>query len=251
MASAPKPPCLMSEAEFGHVLEVFRHEADAATQFLYAYLAVHEVAADHKAIDRLLNTAPLFWNTSLGALQTALFITLGRIFDAEAKHSVHQLLSAAQSSHHLFSKQALGDRKRCASSNASEWLNDFLRDVHVPTVTDFRTLRKEVEIWRNIYFKNYRDVRRKYFAHREVSESEEVAALFAKTTIIELKQMLAFLRGLHNALQDLFLYGRQPIIRPPTGGRRTTLHGRITSEAKGFLMAAAGTAKRPKNTRGK
>ncbi len=229
----------MQDADFAHELEVFRHEAEAGTQFLYAYLAVHAVAGDHRSVHRLLNKAPLFWNTNLGALQTSMFITLGRIFDPKAKHSVHKLLSTAQNNLQLFSKQALGRRKQRESSNAAEWLSDYLRDIHVPTVADFRVLRRQVGDWRRIYVKNYRDLRHRYFAHREVSDNEEVAALFAKTTIIELQELFAFLRALHDALQQLFLNGRPPVIDATRGGRGKTLHDRIASEIQQFLLAAA------------
>ena len=72
----------MTPAEtFERELEIFRTEAESATQFLYAYLAIHATAADNRAVFDLLNTAALFWNTNLGALQTATFIVLGRMFD--------------------------------------------------------------------------------------------------------------------------------------------------------------------------
>jgi len=72
------------DKKFALELEVFRTEVEAVTQFLYAFLAVHAVAADDKSVHKLLNKAPLFWNTNLGALQTAAFITLGRIFDQKS-----------------------------------------------------------------------------------------------------------------------------------------------------------------------
>jgi hypothetical protein len=37
-------------------------------------------SSSHDA-DKLLNQAPLFWNTALAALQTAAHIALGRVFD--------------------------------------------------------------------------------------------------------------------------------------------------------------------------
>jgi AbiU2 len=238
----------MQDADFAHALEVFRQEAEAGTQFLSAYLAVHRAAGDYRSVHRLLNEAPLFWNTNLGALQTSMFITLGRIFDPKAKHSVHKLLNSARNNQHLFSKQALGRRKQRTASNASEWLSSYLLDVHVPTVADFRALGKQVDKWRRVYEKNYRNLRHRYFAHREVSESEEIAALFAKTTIIELQELFAFLSALHNALQQLFLNGRVPAIQPSAGGRGETPHERITSEAKRFLLAAA-SAREPSKRR--
>ena len=88
------------EARFERELEVFRTEAEAAMQFFYAYLTVHAVAKDHKPVYRLLNTAPLFWNTNLGALQTSAFIALGRVFDQSSSvtiASINMSLGGGQS----------------------------------------------------------------------------------------------------------------------------------------------------------
>jgi hypothetical protein len=107
------------------------------------------------------------------------------------------------------------------------WLDAYLRDVYEPTAADFRALRKQVEHWRRVYVKNY----------REVSGGEEVEALFAKTTIIELKALFAFLRALHGALGELYHNGRRPVV---SGGLGATVHERIALEAERFLLAAAG-----------
>lgn len=71
------------EVRFERELEVFRTEYEAATQFYFAFLAVHAVAYQHKSVETLLNRAPLFWNTCMGALQTSAFIALGRVFAHE------------------------------------------------------------------------------------------------------------------------------------------------------------------------
>ena len=77
------------DADFETQLELFRTEAESAIQFFYAWDAVHTVAAKNKTVFRLLNQAPLFWNTSLGALQTSTLVALGRVFDPDPKnHSV-------------------------------------------------------------------------------------------------------------------------------------------------------------------
>src|SRR5262245_27650057 len=83
-----------AEKEFERELAVFRTEADAAAQFFYAWLAIHAAAADDQEIVRLLNGAALFWNTNLGALQTATFVTLGRIFDNNSTHNLGSFTSA-------------------------------------------------------------------------------------------------------------------------------------------------------------
>jgi HEPN superfamily AbiU2-like protein len=94
-----------SESLFEHELEIFRHEAEAGTQFFYSHLAVHALAGKHEEIETVLNEAPLFWNTSLGALQSAAFVTLGRIFDQKSPHNVDRLLQIARQSLPIFSKR--------------------------------------------------------------------------------------------------------------------------------------------------
>ena len=203
-----------AEAQFDRELEVFRKDAEQALQFFYADLAVNSVAAEDKRIYHLLNRAPLFWMTVVGALQASCFISLGRIFDQKSTHNLDRLLGIAQQNPGIFSKAELADRKRRGSANADDWLDEYLRDVYVPTCDDFRRLRKYVARRRKIYESNYRDLRHKVFAHNVCSDTKEVEALFAKTKVRELQQLLTFLSRLREALWDLLHNGRKPTIRP-------------------------------------
>ena len=239
---------------FANELEVFRTEADSGIQFFYSYLAVHAVAGEHKKVHRLLNKAPLFWNTALGALQTSTFIALGRVFDQNSKHNVDRLLKIAQSNMAIFSKEALAGRKRRGSGNADEWLDEYLCDVYVPNADDFRRLRRHIAKRRKIYENNYRTIRHQIFAHKVVSEQEEMQALFGKTNIRELQKILIFLRRLHEALWQLYHNGRKPTLQParysvkrireqPSPQHRgRDLQERLTHEIEAFLSAAANEA---------
>ena len=48
-----------TERRFVRDLDVFRTECEAAAQYFYGYLAVHEVAKRNKAVFRLLNQNPM------------------------------------------------------------------------------------------------------------------------------------------------------------------------------------------------
>lgn len=242
---------IQPEDAFAKELEVFRTEGDSVTQFFYSFLTVHAVAGEHKGVHRLLNQAPLFWNTALGALQTSTFIALGRVFDQTSKHNVDRLLKIAQSNIAMFSKEALAGRKRRSDANADEWLDEYLRDVYVPTADDFRRLRRHVAKRRKVYENNYRVLRREIFAHKAISAKEDVQALFGKTNVRELQQMLIFLRQLHEALWQLYHNGHKPILRPARYSIKRireqpspehqgrTLQERLTHEISSFLMTAA------------
>jgi len=249
---------IQPEEVFANELEVFRTEAESGIQFFYSYLAVHAVAGEHKEVFRLLNRAPLFWNTALGALQASTFIALGRVFDQQSKHNVDRLLTIAQSNMAIFSKEALAGRKRRGSANADDWLHEFLLDVYVPNADDFRRLRRHVAKRRRVYEDNYRALRHQIFAHKEISAKEDVQALFSKTNVRELQQVLIFLGRLHEALWQLYHNGRKPILRPArysvkrireqpsTEDRGRALQERLTHEIEAFLRTASNEAQQPR-----
>jgi hypothetical protein len=204
-----------SSADFEIQLELFRTEAQSAIQFFYAWDATHAVAAKNKAVARLLNEAPLFWNTALAALQASTLVTLGRVFDPDTNnHSITRLLTLAHSNLEIFSKEALGVRKRGLSANAEEWLDGYLKRAYVPTRSDFRHLKQQVALRRRIYEKNYRPLRHKVFAHRVATSAMQVDELFAQTNLLELRKLLVFLGRLYDALWELYFNGRKPTLRP-------------------------------------
>jgi hypothetical protein len=239
------------EVQFERELEIFRTEAEAALQFFYSFLAIHASAGDTPTVHRLLNTAPLFWNTALGALQTGTFVVLGRIFDQTSAHNVGRVLHLAENNVSIFSKNALGRRKMASSSNAQSWLADYLKDAYVPKAADFRRLRGYVSKHRKTYLAKYGDLRHKVFAHKEITDATQVSALFAKTNIREMQRMMLFLHSLHGALSQLFVNGNKPVLRPrkvsvdrirkrgAASGRSNAVHERIVQEAEAFLVAAA------------
>lgn len=201
--------------DFEVQLELFRTEAQSAIQFFYAWDATHAVAAKNKAVVRLLNEAPLFWNTTLAALQASALVALGRVFDPDTNnHSVTRLLTLAHSNLEIFSKEALAGRKRKLSSNADEWLSEYLKTVYVPTGDDFRRLKRLVAPRRKIYEEKYRPLRHKVFAHRGVTTSDQVNELFAHTDLRELRKLLVFLGKLYETLWQLYFNGRKPTLQP-------------------------------------
>jgi hypothetical protein len=238
---------------FAIELEVFRKEADSAIQFFYSYLSVNALAIKHKEVHHLLDTAPLFWNTTLAALQASTFIVLGRVFEKERKstHNIHKLLQIAESNRDIFSVDSFAERRRRGSSNADEWLGEYLNHVYVPTDKDFIRLKGYVAKRRKIYRHNYRDIRNKFFAHKEISAEGDVLFLFEKTNIGELQKLLIFLIQLHETLWQLYHNGRKPIFQPirysvksileqPSPDHRNhALPERISHEIESFLKVKA------------
>lgn len=200
------------EKAFERELEIFRTECESAAVFYYAYLTVHSVAADESVYNHL-NTAPMFWNANLAALQLATFITLGRIFDSTSPHNIGALLKLARGHPEIFSKAALGARKKASGDSNPPWLEDYLDRAYIPKRSDFVRLEKHVQGKRELYEGNYKKIRNKVLAHKEIVDETRVAILFAKTKIDELQRLLVFLTRLYEALWQLFVNGRKPVLR--------------------------------------
>lgn len=235
------------EERFEHELEIFRRECDEAAQHLYAYLTMHAVAGDQQCVRRLYNSTPLFWLTALRALQTSLFIVLGRIFSQDSEHNLGALLRIAEQDRAIFSLESLARRK---SEILGLDVQEYVRDAYAPTADDFRSFRREIRDWRRIYEANYRAVRNQIFAHVEIARSEDVGALFAKTNIHELEILVTDLVAFHSRLQELLHNGTRPVVERwdssaqamrtlPQAQRRATLHGRVIDDTERSLLLAA------------
>jgi hypothetical protein len=200
------------EARFGRELEQFRHDSNAAAQFLYAWVSFHACANENQKIRRGVNESARFWNTTLGALQTSLFIVLGRIFDRDPKsHTLERLLREATQNPSIFSRRALAQRKAKQSPGAT-WIKDYVREAYVPSKTDFARLQRFAAAKRTIYERAYQKIRHKIFAHSGISSRTQSDALFAKTNVRELQRLVLALGQLHEALWKLYVNGTKPEI---------------------------------------
>lgn len=239
------------EQKFLSELDLLRRESETASQFLYSYLAIHQVAKKRKKVHRALDRHALFWNTVAGALQSSAIVALHRVFDQGTGHGVDRLLGLAQNTPTMFSKAALAARKRGASLETEpEWLADFMAGVEEPTPSAFRDLRKQVSKLRRIYELRYRDLRNTVIAHAVAVDPTDVAPIAAKANINELKRLLSSLLSLHQALFDLFWNGRPPVLRRIRYSAKVRKglssqarpHERIVAEVEQVLRAVARTA---------
>lgn len=202
------------EEKFVHDLEIFRTEATSGLKFYFTWLSIQYVIGENKKALNKLNENSIFWGTNISALQISAFITLGRVFDNNSKHNISKLLEFADKNREIFSKHSLAARKRKDSSNADDWLPEYLKNAYVPTNADFKRLKTNVEKYQNIYDKNYRKIRNRIYAHKEISEKEKIKDLFKRTTIRELELIFVFLIKFYYALWELLVNGKKPLLKP-------------------------------------
>jgi hypothetical protein len=237
---------------FEQELEILRTEAQEAAQHLYAYVAIHATMAQHSEVATLLNTAALFWNTTLRALQTSALIALGRVFDDDKNsHGVTRLLRLALGNQQIFTLDALAVRRQGNSPTRPNGLDEYLSNAYAPVPADFEWLQQKVDEHKAIYDKNYKPLRNKIFAHKDIHSNAMVQKLLARTNIRELQTVTLFLQSVYSALWELYFNGMKLNLRehPPSVedmlrepipvGREVPPQEKIAHEAVGFLLTAA------------
>ena len=209
---------------FEQELEILRTEAEEAAQHLYAYLAIHATAAQHSEVVSLLNTAALFWNTTLRALQTSAFIALGRIFDNDkGSHGIARLLRLAVDNPQIFTLDALAVRKQGNNPTRPDWLDGYLSTAYAPVPADFEWLQQKVDEHKAIYNKTHKALRNKIFAHKDIQSNATVHELFARTNIREWQTVTLFLQTVYNAVWQLYFNGMRLDLRERPLPSRTCL----------------------------
>jgi hypothetical protein len=198
---------------FEEQLENFRQEAYEISQYVYADMAVKHAASKSKKLLAQLNMLRRFWHAHAGACQSAAYVAIGRVFDFKSPYNLCALLNEFERSLHLFGRDALRARKMGKSTSPPAWIEDYLDSAYYPDQRDVKRLRKKVSEQREFYNRAIKPVRHKYLAHREKVESDEVQAMYGAGKVRELWKLSAFLLALNEALWQLYINGRKPIIR--------------------------------------
>lgn len=198
-----------SHQSFETQLQNFHNEANNVASYVYADFSINHEASKSKRLLHRLNETPTFWLTTSAALQTAAYISLGRIFDKhkDSRYTIDYLIKSAESNIDLFQREALAKRKRHLDHSL---LTRYLDEAYYPNQNDFDLLKKKITTFRSLYEKSFRPARNKYIAHREKQEKEEVAALFGRGKVKDLWKLTTFLLQLHDILWQLYHNGRKP-----------------------------------------
>lgn len=225
MLSAATDP----EVEFENELRIFDNDVDEVVQCFYIWRTFHAVARKTRKVYDMLNRNAGFWNVALGSIQANSLIALGRIFDKDPRtHNVKRLLKLAEDNPVLFSKHSVRRRKTKILANNRSLLEDYMRNVHDPSPTDFKRLRSFVDVRRKIYERCYKQLRDKRYAHRE---RMNINGFFAQTDVRELAQLVTDLSKLHRVLWDW----QQNGIRPRISHLRGTAGNEIRRDTLKFV----------------
>ena len=205
---------MLSEPEFWYMFDSVHGDVQAAIKSNYAYLTIHNIGAGDRTIYDQYQRHAQFWTLSTYALQTTFFMAFGRVFDhRKDSFSIQKLLSATVNHPELFSKTALRERKRNASRLTGpdpQWLVEYVDQAWEPTKADLQPLTAALAPHHDKFKEIYRPIRHRYFAHRGMQSQQAILALFSKTLIGDVAEILRFLHTLLWAIREMAWNARRP-----------------------------------------
>jgi hypothetical protein len=204
---------ILPEDEYWRIFHLIRGDVEAATKCNHAYLTINHLIVSEPALHEKINKFADFWTMNSFALQTTFFISFGRLFDKRQDAlSAQKLVDATIANPRLFSKAALRERKRKLSRDGTdpEWLVESIQNAWEPTTADLIPLNDALAPHREKFKIIYSPIRHRYYAHRSKDDEAAISALFGKTQIDEVNEILRFLHTLIWAIQELASNGTRP-----------------------------------------
>jgi hypothetical protein len=200
--------------QFGKEMARVNSDVRQVILLFYTYLSVHNYAVEERAVFNLYNNSAEFWNLQHYALQQAMVIGLGRVFDdVPGSFGINKLFSEAIKHPEFFSRSALRERRMAGLQVAPDYLDEYIAAAFEPTVADIGRINATLSKHREEYKATYGKIRSLVVAHAIERDPDKIGSYFNATVIgnayAMFKALLDAMRALHN---DLWLNGRVPEI---------------------------------------
>jgi len=206
-----------ADQTFENALKIFETQVGEATQFWFAASAMNEIAIANPDTLTALNVTPSFWLTARVGMENQAILSVGKIFGPRKTnpYNIDSLFDVLRDSvSTVFSRESLAARKRRMSSNADEWLPQFMQRIHVPDLQDINGLHALSKPHRRTYGTQWEQIRNEHVAHTGLVDPTARWEAFQKTRISDLEELVGFLNQFHDALWRMYYDGRRPVIEP-------------------------------------
>ena len=192
------------------------NDGNSCAVFAYTWLVFDHLTRGDAGLRDRVNEHSAFWNGVLGALQTAAFVGLGRVFDTKAStDSAKQLLRFARTNRGIFSRKSIEARKINSGLSAAD-AKEFAAAAYELQTGGLASLIAEFEKQRKFYIKEIGPIRHNVFAHSGRLTHEARDALFTNLSRPDFEQLAVFPLRLYESLFRLY-EGREPVFEgPPT-----------------------------------
>ena len=200
------------EEEFRAGLDELEQDARAAARFTYAAETIDYLRNQRPTLMATLDRDAGFWDTVLGALQTASIAALARLYDPrnEVMSAARVLDYASTHAAALFNPTALQSRQARAGNGGDAAHPDV--EGYRCGIENFAGLRAALDEHTALYEYAIRPIRYELFTESGRRSLLETLALFQIVEKADFQKLALFPSSLHGALRRLFQEGRKPLL---------------------------------------
>jgi len=187
-----------------------REEVETALRVFYAYEAISNLMTEQRYVD-LVNKNICFWKIHLSALQTKIFIALGRLYDDSGDaFSFNKFIKLCRDNILEFGRDGLAIRKLELTAIRPAWLDSYLAEAYYATPADIDKLALLAKPFNRKLKGVYREIRSKVVAHAVHTDSETITSLFQGTNFGEIEEVLTAFWSIYTQIWNLYENGRPP-----------------------------------------
>ena len=200
--------------QFGKEMERVNSDVRQVISLFYTYLSTHNYAVEERAVFNLYNNSAEFWNLQHYAMQQAMIIGLGRVFDdVPGSFGINRLFSEAIKHPEFFSRLALRERRMAGLQAAPDYLDEYIAAAFEPIVADIGRINATLSKHRDEYKATYGKIRSLVVAHAIETNPDKINSYLNSTVISNAYAMFeALLYAIRALREDLWLNGRLPVI---------------------------------------
>jgi hypothetical protein len=203
----------MNGVQYWQYYAAVRSDLVKAAYCYFAGKAIHTFAAESRDNLQRLNAQATFWKTTLHGFQIAWFMALSRFFDEGSDtHTMEKFLRHTVAHPEFFSREAFDARRMQDTPGGvrPDWLDNYVANIWVPTRDDLRDIARMIRPYRQKWRTDYVPVRDRAFAHNIVIDQQGIAALFSRTQIGDIEDILQGLYNILEIIKEIWINGRHP-----------------------------------------
>jgi len=192
------------------LIDNLRNETETTLRVFYALRQFRSFLITSEGTEKI-NNNPDFWRIYETSLRTNMFVGIRRLYEAKpGTFNFQKFIDSCIDNISQFSKDALRTRKIKGSVNTYEWLDNYMKDVHEPNDSDFKSLARLVRDNSKNIKGPYINAATKIYAHAIHMDHASMQKLSEKLNFEEIEQALTSIWHAYEQVWQMFENGIRP-----------------------------------------
>ena len=194
-----------------HTIYNLIKETESTLRFFYILKKFRILISNKKDVDKI-NENVYFWLLFEASVRTNLFIGIRRLYEGKSDtFNFNNFISECIDNIEEYTKESLRERKIQGSSNANEWIDNYMKEAYEPTVDDFkgmaRLVRDNSKKMRGIYT----NAASRIYVHAIHMDHTSITEITDQLKFDEIEEALLSIWHCYEQVWQMYENGREPI----------------------------------------